>query len=75
MDGYNPNTSSKGNQKGAWAATCTVILYDLVEQQIYIVGSYLFAIGPGKRMENEDHTSIFIEMKKDKRITQPNGIP
>ena len=27
MDGYDPNTSSKGNQKGAWAATHTVILY------------------------------------------------
>ena len=76
MDGYDPNTSSKGNRKGAWAATRTVILYDLIEQQIYFVGTYLFAVGPGKGMENEDHTSIFKEMKKDNQdLTSPLGFP
>jgi len=65
MDGYEPNTSSKSNRKGAWAATCTFVLYDLMDQSVYYVGSSLFAAGPGKGHSSDNHSCIFRQMVEE----------
>lgn len=74
LDGYDPNTSSKGNRKGAWAGSRTFLLYDLKEQFVYLVSSTLFAVGPGKGSDSEDHTSIFQHMlSKNNELFDSSG--
>ena len=73
-DGYNPNTSTKSNKKGAWAGSCTFILYDLQDQTVYYVNSALFTIGPKKGNKDDDHTEIFHNMVFDmKQFKDNNG--
>lgn len=64
-DGYDPNRSTKGNRKGAWIATLTFVLYDILEKQVYSVNTSLCAAGPGKGDDKEDHSSIFALMVQD----------
>ena len=74
MDGYDPNTSTKGNRKGAWAASRTFILYDIREKQIYYVVSTLFACGPGKGYDTKDHSTIFHQMvNNNKQLFNNDG--
>lgn len=58
LDDYNPNTSSKGNKKRAWAGSRMYILYDIQEQQVYFEDTLLFTAGPGKGNSKKDHTEI-----------------
>ena len=64
-DGYDPNTSTKGNRKGAWVATWTFVMYDMAEQCVYNVLTTLCAVGPGKGDDQEDHTLVFQLMVVD----------
>ena len=76
MDGYDPNRSTKGNRKGAWAGTQTFILANLQGQQVYYVDSLLFASGPGKGSKKEDHSIVLQAMVNDKLLCyHPNGSP
>ena len=74
LDGYDPNTSSKGNRKGAWAGSRTFILYNLKEQCLYSVDSTLFVVGPGKGNDKDDHTKVFQQMLLDnQQLFDDNG--
>ena len=68
MDGYDPNRSTKGNRKGAWAGTQTFILADLKDQKVYYVDTLLFASGPGKGSKKEDHSIVIQQMVADKTM-------
>src|SRR5687767_13072397 len=71
LDGYDPNTSTKGNWKGAWAGTRTFsMLYDVQECIVYYVDSALFATGPGKGSSKENQTVIFDKMLEDIKLLQ-----
>ena len=76
MDGYDPNRSTKGNRKGAWAATQTFVLADFKDLNVYYVDSLLVASGPGKGSKKEDHSIVLRAMVKDKLLCYyPDGSP
>ena len=66
LDGYDPNTSTKGNRDGAWAGSRTFVLYDIKKDRVYFVDSVLFTAGPGKGKQKENHACIFQKMLDDK---------
>ena len=76
MDGFDPNTSTKQNGKGAWVCTVTFFCYDLTKELLYLVETMLLASGPGKGGSNEDHTLVFEKIRDDlSKLTVENGDP
>jgi hypothetical protein len=65
FDGWDPNSSSKGNRSPVWSGTLTMVFLDMLGS-IVSVSTYPFAAGPGKA----DHDIIFREILKDLRCLQ-----
>lgn len=65
-DGWDPNSSNKGNRYPVWTATGTIIFVELGQNDVpYLVVTQLLASGPGKADHNEFFESLAVQKERE----------
>ena len=75
-DGWDPNSSNKGNRYPVWTATGTIVFVELgLNDTPYLVVTQLLASGPGKADHNEFFESMAFQKENDWEDQQGCLIP